>query len=68
MENCCGVYDSNILKWAKQKIGSPEPPQLIVDSEWVLPMRRGNSTVFINETVRKAIVKWYAGILSTSLE
>lgn len=29
---CCGVYDSNILTWAKQKIGSPEPPQFIVDS------------------------------------
>jgi len=58
---CCGVYDSNILKWAKQKIGSPDLPQLIVDSEWVVPMRKGNSTVYINETVRKARVKWDAG-------
>jgi len=65
---CCGVYDSNIIKWAKQKIGSPDPTQLIVDSEWVVPMRKANSTVYINETVRKARVKWDAGSLSTCLE
>lgn len=68
MQNCCGVYDSNILKWAKRNIGSPDPPQLIVDSEWVVPMRKGNSTVYINETVRKAGEMWDAGSLSTCLE
>lgn len=67
MQNCCGVYDSNILKWAKQNIGSPDPPQLIVDSEWVVPMRKGNSTVYINETVRKAGEMWDAEVLVLAL-
>lgn len=67
-KNCCGVYDTNILTWAKQKIGSPNPPQLIVDSKWVVPIKKGNSTVYVNETVRKARVKWDAESLSICLE
>ena len=65
---CCGVYDNNILTWAKQKIGSPDPPQLMIDSQWVIPVKKGNSTVHINETIRKAKVMWEGGNLKTFLE
>ena len=65
---CCGVYDSNILSWAKQKVGSPEPPQISVESQWVIPVKKGNSTININETIRKANVKWEGGSLVTRLE
>jgi len=62
------VYESNILTWAKQKIRLSEPPQLIVDSQWVVFVKKGNSTVYVNETIRKAQVKWDGGSLTTCLE
>lgn len=59
---------TNILSWAKQKVGSPEPPQISFESQWVIPVKKGNSTININETIRKANVKWEGGSLVTHLE
>lgn len=65
---CCGVHDGNILCWAKEKIGSPHPPQFIVDSQWTIPVKKGDSTEYLKETVRKAKVSWEEGTLHTGVE
>ena len=41
---CLGEYDRT---WAKQKIRSPKPPQFD-DSQWVVAVKKGNSSVYIN--------------------
>ena len=45
--------------WEKQKIRSPEPLQF-VDSHWVVAVKGGNSTVYLNEKNREGYdkVEW----------
>lgn len=62
------MYDNNILTWAKQKLGSPEPPQLIIDSQWAIPVKKGNSIVDINETMTEAKVMCQGASLIFCLE
>ena len=52
---------------AKQKIRSPEPPQF-VDSQWVVAVKGGNSTVYLNEQIGKVTIKWNGGSRTTSRE
>ena len=47
------MIELNILTWAKQKIRSPKPPQFD-NSQWVVAVKEGNSTVSINGKIEKA--------------